>query len=113
MITRGDDGKVYVSPAGRLTLGVVLAAFVIYPIVLLVVANVAPRWLDQAMIGGLLLIGLAPVAVWWMRRRDADTLRRLRAGRCLVCGYDLRATPDRCPECGTPAARPDAHIPDP
>jgi hypothetical protein len=56
-----------------------------------------PLWSVAAM-------GLIAPARWVLRRRRDR--RRRRDSRCVHCGYDLRATPGRCPECGALPAPP-------
>jgi hypothetical protein len=56
---------------------------------------IVPHWVLLAFFS---LLPSARVVTWGVRRLKAG--RRGGAGRCLNCGYDLRATPELCPECG-------------
>ena len=47
-----------------------------------------------------LATGIGPAA-WLIRWRKRCRRLCVAQGLCLRCGYDLRASPERCPECGT------------
>ena len=55
-----------------------------------------PAWLLALVTGAL----ACPRLVAILRAR-----RNRPRGLCAICGYNLRATPDRCPECGTAVAK--------
>jgi hypothetical protein len=59
-------------------------------------------WYVQLPYWSVVALTCLPLALrgrYWLAGR-----RRARAGLCRNCGYDLRATPDRCPECGRATA---------
>jgi hypothetical protein len=56
-------------------------------------ALVLPYWLPA------LVTGMPWLIVAW-RHWASRAARRIAAGLCPACGYDLRASENRCPECG-------------
>ena len=56
----------------------------------------------------LCLIAIPAIAYWmYYFAKHLHRTRRLKlwekreaAGLCFICGYDLRGSPERCPECG-------------
>jgi hypothetical protein len=60
-----------------------------------------PDWAPMLLFS--IVPGIDAFGILGRRRRLAY---RRKHGLCLKCGYDLRATPDRCPECGTVPKKP-------
>jgi hypothetical protein len=60
------------------------------------------RWSNGSAEVGVPLVAVALAATLVAAACTALEIKRRRApaGKCLVCGYDLRATPGLCPECG-------------
>lgn len=60
---------------------------------------VLPIWMLTALL--LIVPLLRTIPIW----RSARRRRRMKRGLCANCGYDIRASHDRCPECGQVTTR--------
>jgi hypothetical protein len=63
-------------------------------------ALVIPYWFGTSAFAAVPLLWLLKSRRHWQQRR------RAKLGLCQHCAYDLRATSDRCPECGAPVPAP-------
>ena len=54
---------------------------------------IAPHWAY--------MLALGCIPAFWLRRHRQQRFQKGHGAFCSVCGYDLRATPNQCPECGT------------
>ncbi|MCX5660765.1 MAG: hypothetical protein NTW19_13750 [Planctomycetota bacterium] len=83
---------------GILIFGVFVANCHLY----FVVRKAAPPSRIAVALGSNLLNMLCMAFPAWFHHRRSMVLRRLASGSCIYCGYDLRASPGDCPECGKP-----------
>jgi len=83
----------------RVAFGVIMAGGFLPLGLLLFTHDRAPLWEQWIAVAVFTPIGLIGE---WIVFTGRTTIRRLRpAHKCAACGYDLRATAGRCPECGT------------
>jgi hypothetical protein len=55
------------------------------------------KWPDYIF---MLFAGPSVTLLFLLTRRAHVRADRILKGLCLKCGYDMRASPERCPECG-------------
>jgi hypothetical protein len=95
---RGFATETNANPASAIPLKNRLPDELAYPAIVTAKRATVPLWVPLILFGILPAhASRSPIRRWWRRR----------SGCCETCGYDLRVSGERCPECGT-AVKPTA-----